>query len=175
MDSKFVRLIDSLAYRIFVCCFLFFIAIVVLSSSKVFGYRCFTNSSNSMSPVINTGSLTVIHPYDFYDVGESISYYLLSGNRTEIITHRITSIGGNVYVTKGDANEVEDRELVPSRLVIGKVILVIPYLGYFITFVKSFWGTILTILLPAGLIVSVEFARVVIIMETERTKQSVIK
>lgn len=110
----------------------------------------------------------MVHPADFYKVGESISYYLISGNQAEIITHRITAIGDNVYVTKGDANQINDRELVPARLVIGKVVMVIPGLGYVLSFVKSFWGTILTIWLPVALIVAAEWARIVIELTKKR-------
>lgn len=173
MNSKFVRFINSPVYRILVAGFLFFLFIVIFSSLKIFGYRCFTNSSNSMTPFITTGSLTIVHPADFYEVGESISYYLISGNQAEIITHRITAIGGNVYVTKGDANQINDRELVPARLVIGKVIMVIPGLGYILSFVKSFWGTVLTIWLPVALIVAAEWIRIVIEL-TKKQKNTIL-
>jgi len=78
-------------------------------------------------------------------------------------------IGGNVYTTKGDANEVADRELVKPRLVIGKVVTIIPYLGHFIRFAKSLFGNWLLIILPALVVIASEIARIV--MELERNKR----
>lgn len=123
------------------------------------GKQIFTNKKASMLPLISLNSLTVTKPYDYYNVGDIISYYQQIEGREMIVTHRIAQIGGNVYVTKGDYNEAVDSEVVRPSLVIGKVILIIPWFGLIFSLVKSPWGTILFILLPAAAIISLEVYR----------------
>lgn len=161
--------INSHFYNGFILVYLIFIFIVVIFSADIFGpIRVFTNKSNSMNPAIDKGSITIVRDFGSYEVGDAISYYAQIDGAEEIITHRITGIGGNVYTTKGDANVVEDRELVKERLIIGKVVFVIPYLGYMITFVKGAIGMWLTIILPAVFIIASEFFRIIMILNTEQ-------
>jgi len=113
-----------------------------------------------MNPSIDTGSITIVRKMDNYEVGDIISYYAIIDKKEEIISHRIMRIGGNVYVTKGDANLGIDEPIVIPRLIIGKVIFIIPFLGYIISFAKSAFGLWLTIILPATFIIYVELAKV---------------
>ncbi len=57
-----------------------------------------------------------------------------------------------VFATKGDANRSADSDVVTQDRVIGKVILVIPKLGYFINFARSLPGLILLIFIPTFLL-----------------------
>ena len=155
------RFIDSRVYHLLIGIYLFFILILIVFSAHLFSpFRSFTNSSNSMSPAIDTGSVTVVKKFDNYRVGDPIAYYSQTDGKEEIVTHRVTDIGGNVYLTKGDANQLADREIVRPRLVIGKVVSIIPYLGYLISFAKSAFGTWLTIILPALIIISIELVKI---------------
>lgn len=63
-------------------------------------------------------------------------------------------------MTKGDANEVSDRELVPPRSIVGRVILVIPHLGRLVTFAKSELGSWLLIVFPAIIIILIELVKI---------------
>ncbi len=62
----------------------------------------------------------------------------MSGN---IITHRISKIVnlGEQYgfITKGDSNDIEDEDIVTYNQVIGKVILVMPKFGQFVSILKN--------------------------------------
>ncbi len=127
----------------------------LISANLIPGHFVFSNKSNSMSPAITTGDLIVVRPMSSYQVGDIVSYYSIVNYRQTIVTHRIMTIGGNVYLTKGDANEAYDSIILP-RLIIGKVVLVIPYLGYFIGTAKSTFGVLFTILLPASIIIIYE-------------------
>lgn len=113
-----------------------------------------------MQPLISNNSLTVVKPFNYYDVGDVVSYYQRVDGQETIVTHRIAQIAGNVYVTKGDYNEAIDSEVVRSRLVIGKVVLIIPWLGLFFSLVKHPLGTGLFILLPAIAIILSEIYRI---------------
>lgn len=171
MTQKIKKYLDSRLYKIFVVFYLIFVSAVVGFSADIFGsFRSFTNESNSMNPAIDKGSITIVKSFLQYEIGDAVAYYAKIDGRERIITHRITGIGGNVYITKGDANAVADRELVKHRLIIGKVIFVIPYAGYAITFAKSLPGTWMCIIVPAFIIVASELAR--IIFEILRRDQS---
>lgn len=109
-----------------------------------------------MNPTIDTGSIIIVKKQDYYDVGDAVSYSTLVDGKETIITHRIVSIGGNVYVTKGDANVAVDRAIILPRLIIGKVVVIIPYVGYILSWVKSSLGVIFAIILPASAIIITE-------------------
>lgn len=133
-------------YYFFLTVYLIVAFTVIIFSVNFFDrVRSFTSKSPSMNPVIDAGSVIVVQKQPFYDEGDIISYYALIEGKEEIITHRILRLGGNVYVTKGDANSAVDREVVQPRLVIGRTVLIIPYLGHLITFVKGPVGAGITL------------------------------
>ena len=74
-------------------------------------------------------------------------------SRGTTITHRIVSIvngeEGISFVTKGDANPIQDSTPVPFSNVIGKVYLRIPRLGGIQVFVAQKFGWLLLLLFPA--------------------------
>ncbi len=151
----------SKAYVYFVAIFLTFSLLVSLFSIRIEnGLGFFSNISDSMSPAIRTGSLSVVWPSDYYDVGDIISFYSQDKGEVIVTTHRIVQIGGNVYVTRGDANDAVDRTIVRPRLIIGKVALVIPYLGFIMSSVKSKFGLGLTIWFPGAVIILIELERI---------------
>lgn len=166
MLNKIKKYLSSRFYHCLVWVYLIFISVVIIFSVDIFSpFHSFTNISDSMNPVIDRGSLTIVKRSTSYKVGEAIAYHALLDGREEIVTHRIMDIGGNVYTTKGDANAVADRELVKPRLIIGKVTYIIPYLGYLITFTKSLLGNLLLIILPAALIIGSELTRIILTLE----------
>lgn len=168
MQKKILHFLNSSLLRFLIGVYIVLVSIVIIFSINIFSpYYSFTNKSDSMAPLINRGSLTIVKDLPSYEVGDAVAYYALIDSQEEIITHRIKSIGGNVYTTKGDANEVADRELVKPRLVIGKVVFIIPYLGYFISFSKSLLGSWLMIIFPAYLIIFCEIIKIV--FETQST------
>ncbi|MCL4374911.1 signal peptidase I [Patescibacteria group bacterium] len=160
---RFDRLTHArIYYTLVVVYVLATLTIGLLSSEKLlWPFRFFTIRSNSMNPVLNTGSLIMVKNQPFYQANDIISYYAKVNGRETIITHRIWRIGGNVYITKGDANQAIDREIVVPRLVIGKVILIIPIIGYLAAFIKSAPGSFIFITLPAAVFVTIELIKIV--------------
>jgi len=159
---KVNKLINSKQYYYLIGFYLIFtFSVAIIGYGKLPGNkRIFTNKKISMQPLISNHNLTVVKPFDYYNVGDIISYYQQINNQEVIVTHRIIQIGGNVYVTKGDYNEAIDNEVVNPRLIIGKVILIIPYLGLIFSIVKQSWGIGLFILLPATGIIALELYRI---------------
>jgi signal peptidase I len=122
------------------------------------GFRAFIVSSSSMEPTIATGSLIVtqyIHPTQLQK--EDMITFIAPTKDREFVTHRITSVSHqqnlSIFKTKGDNNKSEDAWMLAGGAVVGKVFVTIPYLGFFVAFIKSKIGILLFILLPALYIV----------------------
>ena len=115
---------------------LLFSVILLVVLHFVFGFQYVVILTNSMQPTINPGDLVVTKPVnpDELHVGDIILYEVHLGNATYRITHRIVAIktdanGRYYFVTKGDNRKYTDPWRVYPEQVIGKVILVIPYVG----------------------------------------------
>jgi signal peptidase I len=112
--------------------------------------------SGSMEPVFNVGGLVVIKPVDVQTlkIGDAISFKLPNVNTP--VCHRIIDIqskNGKTYLlTKGDANEDADQNLVPLSSVNGKAIFHIPCVGR-LTEIKNLGALKISVLgqqFPAG-------------------------
>ncbi len=111
--------------------FLFLCAFVSL---PLFGVNTYIVKSSSMEPDIKTGSLILVEKFNSNEifskihVGDDITYKV--GNDT-VITHRIMEINedSDQIITKGIKNN-NTGETINSSMVVGKVFLVIPFVGY---------------------------------------------
>lgn len=115
-------------------------------------WRLLTVQSGSMEPAIRTGSLVIVRKINNYQKGEVITYWSEKDSKTTI-THRIVEIKDGQFITKGDANDVIDTISVDKELILGKINLVIPLLGYPISFAKTLPGLIILIVIPSTIIV----------------------
>ncbi|WP_297467889.1 signal peptidase I [Thermococcus sp.] len=95
--------------------------------------------SGSMEPYFNPGDMVLIEPVNVEDVqiGDVVAFHpawVKSGGRDTLYTHRVVGVVRNAtglyFLTRGDNNEENDPEPIPAQNVVGRVILVIPYLGY---------------------------------------------
>ncbi|MEM0121059.1 MAG: signal peptidase I [Thermoprotei archaeon] len=109
-------------------------------------------TSGSMTPTIKQGDLLVVegvNPYNLH-VGTIIIYRTTDPYLTdELIVHRIIKIdvSNNTiigYITKGDNNPYPDTVYgfepptgIPPKDVVGKVVFVIPLLGFLVLFLKQ--------------------------------------
>lgn len=109
----------------------------------VFGYCMAGVVSGSMEPEIRVGDLIVTRSQVTYAQGDIILFY--EPGSGSYITHRILLSSGGQYVTKGDANDTEDRFRVTDASVVGKVVAVCPGFGYVVGFLQSPLG-MLTVL-----------------------------
>ncbi len=90
--------------------------------------------SGSMEPSVRTGSVVIVDGRkNEWNPGEVITYR--RGNM--VVTHRIVEKSEEGYHTKGDANEEEDAGIVSEEQVIGKVIAVLPWLGFGIVWIRQ--------------------------------------
>lgn len=95
--------------------------------SNVFGYTVFEVISGSMSPTIDKYDVILVKIDDDYKVGDVISFK----SNGAIITHRITEIKGDTYITRGDANNTIDKPI-NKDMVIGKVVRTFSKVGVWI-------------------------------------------
>ena len=122
---------------------------VVTSNYQVFGgYRSFLIQSGSMEPSIMTGDIIVTKSQNSYILNDVTAFH--SENR--IVTHRIIAKEekpeGVQFSTKGDANRSQDFDTITPSQIIGKVVLVIPKLGYLVAFSKTLPGFLILVLIP---------------------------
>ena len=140
------------------------------------GLKMLVVQSGSMEPVIKTGSIILIKKQDTYSTGDIISFVGASQDST---THRITKItiinGKEVFNTKGDANQGEDRETVKTSNILGKTVFTVPYLGYLIAFTRTQQGFIFLIVIPATIIIFSEILNIkreiLLFREKRKSKQ----
>lgn len=103
--------------------------------------------SGSMEPEISVGDLLIIYESKNYEVGDVVVYQ--SGRIA--VTHRIVSISGDEVITRGDANNAEDEPITLERIK-GKVVMIIPCVGYLVNIIKTPLGTFSIIALAVFLL-----------------------
>ncbi len=89
--------------------------------------------SGSMEPVISVNDLLIIKSQDSYEIDDIITYV---DNENMLVTHRIIELNGTTVKVKGDANNAADPEFNYERIK-GKVIAIIPKLGYVVVFFQN--------------------------------------
>ncbi|WP_315097793.1 signal peptidase I [uncultured Cellulomonas sp.] len=116
------------------------VALAMIVVPLAIGATPFTVLTGSMEPSMPPGALVVTRPADpdTIDVGDVVTYQLRS-NEPEVVTHRVVGVGfgsagERVFVTRGDANDVDD-EPVRAVQIRGVVAYHVPYLGYLNTWV----------------------------------------
>ena len=106
-------LILFLVYRV--------VSVKYFKKDVTLGYTFYEIATGSMEPTLNVKDFIIVKESDKYSVGDIITYK----EDNSYITHRIIKINGDTLVTKGDANNSEDKIISKSE-VIGKVVKIIP-------------------------------------------------
>mgnify|MGYP000718352591 FL=1 len=93
-------------------------------TASIFGYSVLKVVSGSMEPSIHEGDYIYIKrtDTDSLKAGDIISFYSQDDSiKGEINTHRISEVlSDGTFVTKGDANKIEDSVTVQKVSIIGK-------------------------------------------------------
>lgn len=135
-----------------------FLAVTLLSFTLLgpvlFGFEVRTVNGGSMAPAIPRGSLAIVSQVEpeNIEVGDVIAYRRANDTKL-IITHRVVEVQqrlrGLGFLTKGDANETRDAGIVPSRMVLGKVVAHVPWLGRVTGFLRTPLGFLVFLVVPA--------------------------
>ncbi|MFO7951563.1 MAG: signal peptidase I, partial [Bacillota bacterium] len=131
---------------------------------QVAGYQIYIVLSGSMQPEFDTGSLAFVRETDpeALTAGDIITFRS-PANPDSLTTHRIVEVQDDdelQFVTRGDANNVNDPNPVPAENVVGKVTGSVPYAGYLMNFVQTSQGLILLIFVPGVLIIVFELGKI---------------
>ncbi len=106
------------------------LAVTVLMGPKLFGFNPYVVQSGSMEPLIPTGGVAYINVRDTdVGIGDVITFHT-GGDPDKLVTHRIVREDNGMWVTKGDANDIEDIHTVSQENVIGTYVYTIPKLGF---------------------------------------------
>lgn len=105
-------------------------------SPTIFGYSFAVIASGSMEPALMVDDLIINHAQSDYEKNDIITFH--SGS--SLTTHRIIEITDQGFVTKGDANDTVDLDVVPTNVVVGRVVWTIPHIGGVLAFLKSPFG-----------------------------------
>lgn len=92
--------------------------------TNFFGYTVFEVSTGSMAKTLNIYDIIIVKLTKDVEIGDIVTFK----QDNEIITHRIMEINGEELITKGDANNTEDKAITKDTI-IGKVISVYSKLG----------------------------------------------
>ena len=127
-----------------------------LAVPQMLGYQVFDVVSGSMEPEIPVGSVIYVRPVDPADVQEDEVIAFNDGD--SVVAHRVvtnrTSLGE--FVTKGDANNVEDLHPTPYDAVVGKVAMSIPFVGHAMSLYASNVGKVyLFLTLACGVMLNI--------------------
>jgi signal peptidase len=107
-----------------------------------------------MQPAIPVGSVIFTQKKNLYKKGDIISFK--RGNIT--ITHRIVNATKEkTFITKGDANQSNDKTTVLQQDILGRQVFTLPYLGRFLLFLKTGPGFLTFVIFPAVLFIISEF------------------
>jgi signal peptidase len=102
-----------------------------------FGIGAAVVLSGSMEPEISVGDLLIVVARDHYALRDVVVYQ----DGRMAVTHRIVAFTEEGIVTRGDANNVDDRPIAPEQIK-GEVVCAIPLVGYAVNGVKSPLGTL---------------------------------
>ena len=92
--------------------------------ANLFGYSLFEVATGSMKPTIQIGDVVIVKITK--DVNENDIIVYIDGD--DIITHRLVEKSEDNIVTRGDANNSEDKPI-QENMIIGQVIKIVPQLG----------------------------------------------
>lgn len=92
--------------------------------ANIFGYTFFEVATGSMANTLNIGDIVVVKVNEAFKENDIIVYK----EENSFITHRVIKIDGQDLITRGDANNSEDKPI-KSDQILGKVIYIIPKIG----------------------------------------------
>jgi signal peptidase I len=121
-------------------------------------YQLVIVKSGSMEPWLPVGSVAIYQAKNDYDPGEIIAYHQGDGDEIKLIIHRLTKKQTQdhqtTYFTQGDATQYLSPKPIFAGQIKGKVIGVIPRLGFVLSWIKSKAGIAVLMLLSLILFAS---------------------
>ena len=125
------KAVQAFSSIVTVLTFLCIVIAAIFILPKAFGFTPYIVESGSMEPTIHTGAIAFINTKDL-DVaaGDVITYRIGTEEKSKLVTHRIVREDGDAYITKGDANDIEDMAPVSQEQIVGTYAYSIPKVGF---------------------------------------------
>lgn len=98
---------------------------------QICGFSIWIVETGSMLPELNIGEAIIIKENKDYEIGDVITY---KEKNLYYVTHRIIEKTPEGFYTKGDNNNVKDKDIVLSNQIEGKVVFHSIILGYIIKY-----------------------------------------
>lgn len=150
-DNSKSKLIKNIISYIVIAVVFIFMVISILSNLGLLGYKFYDVLTGSMSPTINPGSLIIVKEMDSNEINEGDIITFKGSSTSNLTTHRVVKViekNNNIkFQTKGDANDVLDPMLIDGNLLVGKVILDIPYMGKVMSFINQYRAIIVILII----------------------------
>lgn len=156
-----IKFVFELISWLFIGAIALLVVFTIGSNTNILGgYKSFMVLSGSMEPTINIGDIVITHKQINYFKNDTITFY---GPENRVVTHRIALIkeqdGDTIIITKGDANRSIDSDTITPSKIIGKVIFIVPKLGFVVSFSRTIPGLVLLIFVPAVALISSELLK----------------
>ena len=148
IEIKLKRIINIFIYIIFIPILLYNVILIIKAienpkeTPSFLGIKTYVIVSGSMEPNIQIGDIVIVksikNKEEAIKIGDIISFR----KGQMVITHRITNIekdenGILRIATKGDNNNTEDSERILMNNIEGKVVKIIPKIGYITLVLKD--------------------------------------
>lgn len=134
-NSQVIRRITDIIFVILI------VVMAVMYVPRMAGFRSYRVLSASMEPEYHVGSMVYVKQVDEDNIkkGDVITFYI---NDNTLVTHRVVGRAADDtgFITKGDANEVNDGGVAVYDNIVGKVAVDIPLLGYISSWIGSLYG-----------------------------------
>lgn len=145
MKNKIKIIVTVILFIIVIAnCWIAFSKLVLKNDlPSFFGLKNAVVLSGSMEPVFSAGDLLIYFETKDYEIDDIVIF--LSGGA--FVTHRIIGEEDGYFITQGDANNVEDKELLNPENIEGEMIIAIPSIGSFINFLSTPLGLLILIFL----------------------------
>lgn len=138
--GRIIRIITNVLF------ILLTVLIAVMYLPIVAGYKSYRVLSASMEPEYPVGSLVYVKQIDESEIspGDVITFYI---NESTLVTHRVIEKASddNGFITKGDANNVNDGGVAAYSSIVGKAVFDVPFLGYVSSVMCSLYGKCIVI------------------------------
>jgi len=146
--------LNSISYIFFILLAIVAFFSVSANTGLLGNYKSLVVQSGSMENTIMTGDIILIKALPQYNKNDVVTFKEIS---ERIVTHRIIDVQDDsdrkIFITKGDANRSIDNDTVKPEQILGKVIFVVPKIGFLVAFAKSPFGLVILILIPATLLI----------------------
>ena len=129
--------------------YIFQIKVLKNDFANLFGYTFFEVATGSMEKTINIGDVVIVNLTKDVNENDIIVYK----DDNNFITHRLIKKQADKIVTRGDANNSDDKPISEDQI-LGKVIYIVPEIGIYrkIFMSKEILGLVITILILLGVL-----------------------